>query len=185
MQLAPRYGLRLVGSRNRPRLAKQSGNSQICICHHCGGPTFFAPNSKQIPGAAYGTTVAHIPAELDMVNKIYEEARTCYTAGTHTAAVLSCRKLLMHVAVSLGAKEGLAFTDYVQYYLDEGYLPQSAKEWVDKIRKRGNEANHKVVIMAPDASKELLDFSEMLLKIIYEYPAKGKGITSSFPTPAT
>jgi hypothetical protein len=58
----------------------------------------------------------------------------------------------------------------VQYLADAGYVPPNGKGWVDHIRKRGNEANHEIVIMTPADAKELIAFSEMLLKFIYEFP---------------
>ena len=151
-------------------------------CHSCNRLNYIDPNQQQHPGPPYGKAVEHIPKEQEAVSKIYDEARKCFSVGAHTAAVLSCRKLLMHVAVSLGAKERLNFTDYVQYFLDNHHVPPNSKDWVDHIRNKGNEANHRVVIMDTTDSKELIDFCEMLLKIIYEYPARGRAATAK-PTP--
>ena len=50
-----------------------------------------------------------------------------------------------------------------------GDLPDG-KEWVDHIRNVGNDANHEIIIMKNETSKELLTFMEMLLKIVYEFP---------------
>ena len=105
------------------------------------------------------------------VEDLYQEARRATSAGSHTAAVLCCRKLLMHIAVSKGAKPGETFASYVNYLSDNNYVPPGAKEWVDHIREIGNEANHEINIMKPDDSKDLIKFSEMLLKIIFEFPA--------------
>lgn len=77
----------------------------------------------------------------------------------------------MHIAVAKGTKEGETFIKYVEYLSDEHYIPPDAKEWVDQIRKSGNEANHAIVIMDRAASEELLSFSEMLLRLVYEFPA--------------
>jgi len=44
--------------------------------------------------------------------------------------------------------------------------------WVDHIRKKGNEANHEIIIVEKDDATELLSFVEMLLKVIYEFPAR-------------
>jgi hypothetical protein len=51
-------------------------------------------------------------------------------------------------------------------------IPPNAKAWVDKIRNKGNEANHQIVLMGECDAKLLIALSEMLLKIVYEYPAK-------------
>jgi hypothetical protein len=49
---------------------------------------------------------------------------------------------------------------------------------VDYIRTKGNEANHEITIMSDEDAKDLITFSEMLLKFVYEFPAK-------VPVPAT
>ena len=61
----------------------------------------------------------------------------------------------------------------MNYLADNHYVPPRAKSWVDKIRRRGNEANHEIVLMARADADELLSFSGMLLKLIYEYPTLG------------
>ena len=44
------------------------------------------------------------------------------------------------------------------------------KDWVDHIRRKGNEANHEIVSMSRDDAKDLIIFIEMLLKFMYEFP---------------
>ena len=39
---------------------------------------------------------------------------------------------------------------------------------------KGNEANHEIVIMTKPEAEETISFCEMLLKILYEFPAKIK-----------
>jgi len=77
----------------------------------------------------------------------------------------------MHLAVSLGAAQGEPFINYVQYLADNHYVPPGAKGWVDHIRKKGNEANHEITLMVQADAEELLAFVQMLLKVIYEFPA--------------
>ena len=62
--------------------------------------------------------------------------------------------------------------EYVQYLSDKGYVPPDGKEWVDHIRKKGNEANHEISIMGESDAKDLLGFTEMLLRFIYEFPSR-------------
>lgn len=144
----------------------------IYICHQCAKPTFFDYNGTQVPGAAFGNTVKDISETT--VEQMYDEARRAMSAGSYTAAVLCCRKLLMHIAVSKGAKAGDTFAAYVNHLTTNNYVPPDAKDWVDHIRKKGNEANHEIVIMKKDEAEELLSFIEMLLKVIYEFPAASK-----------
>lgn len=82
------------------------------------------------------------------------------------------RKLLMHVAVDQGAEEGKSFAFYVGYLEENHWIPPNGKEWVDAIRKGGNEANHEIAIAGEPQAKQLLDFVEMLLKFVYEFPSK-------------
>lgn len=143
--------------------------NRICICPDCNRPTFFEAGDKQIPGVAHGRPVPNVPADLDT---FYGEVRKSTAAGAHTAAVLACRKILMHIAVDHGAKPGLNFIEYVEFLVNNGFVPPKGKGWVDHIRKKGNEANHEIVVMGPDASKDLLTFIEMLLIFLYDFPAR-------------
>ena len=43
---------------------------------------------------------------------------------------------------------------------------------MDHIRKKGNEANHEIRLMKKADAEELISFSEMLLKFIYEFPQR-------------
>ncbi len=70
-------------------------NHKIYICPHCRNPTFFQ-GSTQVPGVALGVEVLNLPEDIQV---LYREARNCVSAGCQTAAVLTCRKLLMNVAV--------------------------------------------------------------------------------------
>ena len=78
----------------------------------------------------------------------------------------------MSIAVAQSAPEGKKFIEYVEYLADNGYVPPNGKGWVDHIRKRGNEANHEINLMSRADAEELISFSEMLLKFIYEFPAR-------------
>lgn len=146
-----------------------SRHDRVYICPHCDNPSFFAQAGQQVPGVAPGNDVAHLPNELEA---IYNEARRCVSVNAHTAAVLACRKLLMHIAVQQKAEEGKSFIYYVEYLANNGYVPPNGKGWVDHIRKKGNEATHEIVLMKPEDARELIAFSEMLLKFMFEFPAR-------------
>ena len=150
----------------------KSGNNsaKIYICHKCTEPNYFNTSGNQTLGSKFGDDVSDIDDSL--VEKLYDEARKCMSVSAYTAAVLSCRKLLMHIAVSKGADKGKKFIEYVEYLSDNNYVPPGAKGWVDHIREKGNEANHEIVLMEEGDAKELISFIGMLLKIIFEFPAK-------------
>jgi hypothetical protein len=78
----------------------------------------------------------------------------------------------MHIAVAQDAPEGESFFAYVRYLDDNGYLPPEGHIWVDSIRQKGNEANHEIVLMDREDAEELIDFLQMLMTFIYEFPAK-------------
>ncbi len=152
------------------------GKTSIFICPNCSHPTYFCldPSRRvgQYPSPSFGNRVKGVPDE--QLEKLYEEARTCTSANAFTAAVLACRKILMHIAVEEGAEEGKSFKQYVKYLSDKGYIPPGGEGWVDHIRDKGNEANHEIVLMKAEDAEDLLTFIEMLLKFIYEFPNKIK-----------
>ena len=78
----------------------------------------------------------------------------------------------MSIAVAQGADPNKPFVAYVEYLADKGYVPPNGRGWVDHIRKKGNEANHEIVVMTQPDAEDLISFSEMLLKFIYEFPSR-------------
>lgn len=157
--------------------ADTSPQTQIYICPLCVKPTYFPGAQAQIPGVAPGAEVLHLPED---VNGLYHEARNSVAAGSYTAAVLSCRKLLMHIAVAQGASTGKSFVEYVEHLANSGYVPPNGRGWVDHIRTKGNEANHEIRLMSRADAEELISFAEMLLKFIYEFPER---VPKAPPTP--
>lgn len=150
----------------------QSGLSysgQISICPHCTSPTYLPSSGGQFPGAAFGGSIEHLPKE---VAALYDEARNCIKVNAYTAAAMCCRKLLMNVSVAHEAAEGKPFAWYVDWLVDEGHLPGKAKPWVTVIKDKGNEANHEIRILGLEDAERLLKFSEMMLKMLYEYPVE-------------
>ncbi|MCQ9186515.1 DUF4145 domain-containing protein [Streptomyces sp. IBSBF 2953] len=121
----------------------------------------------QVPGVAPGRPVKHVPTDI---NGLYEEARTCAGAGSFTGSVLLCRKLLMNIGVQEGAQGGKSFVHYIDFLAEKGFIPPNGRAWVDHIRKKGNEATHEIALMSKVDATELVVFTEMLLKFIYEFP---------------
>jgi hypothetical protein len=146
----------------------------IYICHNCQRPTFFDLNNNQYPGHKIGEEIKNI--DDDKIKILYNELRNAFSVNAFTATILCCRKLLMHIAVSKGADPGKNFIEYVEYLSSKNYIPPESKDWVDHIREKGNEANHEIVIMEEEDAKDLISFTEMLLKIIYDFPARIKNI---------
>jgi len=142
----------------------------IRICPRCKRPTFFdRSKNKQFPGSKHGNVVNHLPKDVGM---LYEEARDAFSSNAPTCTVLAVRKLLMHVAVEKGAQPNQKFVEYVNYLEQNHLINPEASNWVDRMREKGNEANHEIKISAPEEATEMLDFMEMLLKMVYEFPGR-------------
>lgn len=150
----------------------------IYICPFCAEPTYFGPTGSQTPGVAFGSLVEHLPKD---VASLYDEARRCMSVSAYTSAVLACRKLLMNTAVAQGAEAGKRFIEYVEYLNEKGYVPPNGRGWVDHIRRKGNEATHEIQMMSKQDGEELISFTEMLLKFIFEFPARVPNSSSENP----
>lgn len=143
---------------------------KIYICPTCNKPTFVRlGSSEQVPGPRIGNDIGHLPEDIE---SLYNEARNCISVNAYTSSILSCRKLLMNIAVSKGAEAGKSFAFYVSYLEANHFIPPNSREWVDHIRSKGNEATHEIPSMSKVDAIELLDFAEMLLRVVYEMPGK-------------
>lgn len=143
-------------------------NSQIYLCSFCNRPTFFEGGLLQTPGTLLGESVQHI-VDTD-VEELYNEARRCTSTKAYTAAVLACRKILMHIAVAKGAEEDQSFKHYVEYLANNYHIPKGSEDWVAYIKDKANEANHEIMLSDETTGKKLLKFTGMLLKLVYEFP---------------
>jgi hypothetical protein len=92
--------------------------------------------------------------------------------GAFTCAVLGLRTLLSHIAVEKGADPGKSFQYYVKHLTENGYAPAGSTGWVDSIRGRGNEAAHDLEVMDRDRAEQVISFAEMILKFLFEFPAR-------------
>jgi Domain of unknown function (DUF4145) len=143
---------------------------RLFICPNCNKPTFIDLTSKEkTPGSILGEDIEFLPSDIE---QLYDEARRCMSVNAFTSSVLSCRKLLMNVSVSKGAKAGEKFAFYVTYLEENHFVPPGSKPWVDHIRKKGNEATHEIPSISKEDAEELLEFTAMLLRFIYELPGK-------------
>lgn len=141
----------------------------IYICPNCQKPTFIDEIicRKQIPLPKRDNNLKNIPLEI---SKVYQEALDAYSAGAFTGTTLLCRKLLMNIAIELGAKENKQFKDYVDFLNEKHYISPRSHNWVDEIRKIGNTAAHKLDLNTKEEAEKDLIFCEMILKSNYEYP---------------
>jgi hypothetical protein len=94
------------------------------------------------------------------------------SVAAYTAGAMVCRKMLMNIAVTEGAKPKLPFADYVKFLEEKGFVAPNCRMWVDHIRQKGNEAVHEIPETTQEDLAELLTFLRMLLQIVYEFPGK-------------
>lgn len=148
----------------------------VYLCHSCKLPTYIN-DDVQVPGAPAGKKFKkEIFREDNLTCVLYNEARNNMKINAYTSVGLCCRKLLMHIAVSCGAPEDLNFAKYVDYLDENGYIPVQAKLWVDKVRDKGNEANHQIILLSKEEANTLLTFIEVLIILIYEMPYRADDI---------
>lgn len=146
----------------------------VAICTNCNQPSFLDVDISRndfrarsvTPSSKIGKEIDGLPED---VLKLYDEARKCSSSGAYTAAVLTCRKILMHVAVEKGAASNKSFFEYVQFLAEKNYIPVDGHDWVDFIRIKSNEANHEIQVMNFEDAEDLITFTEMLLRLVYEF----------------
>lgn len=141
----------------------------IYICHNCNKPSYITYDS-QTPGSSYGKCFKKEIFNDNVVYELYNEVRNCIKINAYTSVGMCCRKLLMHIAVDCGAAEGKKFAYYVDYLDQNNYIPSNCKRWVDIIRNKGNEANHEIIILEEKDAKQLIQFIQIIISVIYEMP---------------
>jgi len=134
------------------------------LCPNCSLGSVII-NKSVFPGSPFGPKLQGLP---DDVEAAYEEARRCMEVNAYTAAELLCRKILMHVAVEKGAKEGESFASYLSYLENNGYVTPPMKTWVDLIRQHGNKATHKLEAPEKERAQSTVMFTAELLRLTYE-----------------
>ncbi len=127
------------------------------------------------PARGAGEEVEGLPEDVEQA---YNEARRNISASAYTSAELMCRKILMHVAVNKGAKEGDTFAEYLSFLESQGFVTPPMKPWVDLIRKRGNIATHELPASSKREALGTLSFTTQLLRSIYEMEYRAKQFMS-------
>lgn len=146
---------------------RPTGQGYIYICHHCNKPTFF-DFYGQVPSPKYGRIFDKEIFNDIVTYELYEEIRNCMKANAYTACVMLCRKMLMHIGVDCGAEIDKSFQYYVNYLDEQNFIPKNCKDWVDIIREKGNEANHDIVMYKESDAKQMINFVEIIIAVVYE-----------------
>lgn len=142
-------------------------------CLSCGEPSARATNGTTAPAGLIGEDVDGLPPETSTA---YLEARRCASVGAFTACELMCRKLLMHVAVDKGAKEGKPFASYLNHLKTVGYITPPMEEWTKKIKDNGNQSTHALPPVDASRAQDTLAFTTQLLRLVYEMEFRRVGI---------
>ncbi|WGY03717.1 DUF4145 domain-containing protein [Nocardioides sp. QY071] len=135
----------------------------------------FVRNGSTIsPATRPKRTPSNLPADDALV---WEEVRTCLGAGAYMAAVMLCRKLLLHIAVENGLPEenvkgfGPGFKQCVQHLETAGVITKQMLDWVEPIKDIGNTATHKIKAITQAEAEQVATFTEQLLVLAYELRA--------------
>lgn len=141
----------------------------VLECPSCNRPTVYEVKD----GTTFPFTKALQPVKhlSDNINAIYNEVRTAIGSGCYTSAVILARTAIMHIAIEQNAEENKSFVYYVNYLVDEGYVPPNAKDWIDKIRVMANDCVHHLEIWGKEDAETIGNFLMYLLVFVYELPA--------------
>lgn len=144
----------------------------LFTCPSCQKPTFIDEvfNNIQVPLPKKDNEFNNIPSKL---NRVYQEVLDAYSVEAFTATTLLCRKLLMSMAVDLGAKENQTFAEYIKF-LDDGYIPRNYHKWVDRVIKINSQATHNLDINSKEEADMNLLFCKVVLLWDYEMPNRFK-----------
>lgn len=107
------------------------------------------------------------PDEDDHVGLTYKEARLCISYDLYTATVMICRKLIMSLAVDLGAKKGATYKEYIKYILDTD-LATPIINILEPIRLHGNCSNHHLAPPSEEVAEEIFMLTTAFLHTIRE-----------------
>lgn len=134
-------------------------------CTNCGEGSVLTTDGNIYPGIPFGPNIEGLPED---VSNAYKESRKCISINAYTSCELICRKILMHIAVEKGAKEGDTFENYIKHLESSGFVTPPMKNWVNLIREHGNKAAHILETPDKDRAESTLMFTAELLRLIYE-----------------
>jgi len=154
----------------RVRCSSHSIVGYIYVCPNCNQISLFNSYKSIFPKSKYGKAVEKLPND---VAQIYDECRKCFSIGAYTSISLLARKLLMHIGVKEGAEENKPFKYYVDFLVENNYVPPKSKHLLEFIRNQGNEATHEIIVKNEEDAKKIVDFVSMILIFLYEYADAG------------
>lgn len=144
------------------------GSPAWLLCPACGDGSVRTKFGAVWPVAPAGGSVADLPED---VAQAWREARAAHAVAAYTASEIMCRKILMHLAVDVAkSKAGGTFKSYVEDLDKAGYVSPGFRPSIEKVKDRGNAANHDLPASTEADSLVTLKITEHLLRGIYEIP---------------
>lgn len=146
---------------------------QWLLCVTCGA-AHVASNAGIYPSPRVLSEPSNLPPDEAAV---WSDVRGCLGIRAWGAAVLLCRKILLHTAVTAGlpAKNDKdrapTFIQAVEYLEHEGFITARMRPWVDRIKDVGNEATHEIPAISEEQAMDVAKFTEQLLRLVYELTA--------------
>ncbi|MCW2744887.1 MAG: uncharacterized protein JWM48_1437 [Mycobacterium sp.] len=139
------------------------------LCPHCADGSVKTRSGAVYPPAPAGGPVPNLP---DDVAQAWREARTAHAVAAYTASEVMCRKILMHIAVDVAeAQPGRSFAQYIGDLSSAGYVTTGLRTTIDRVRARGNAANHELPASTERDSLTTLAITEHLLTSVYAFAA--------------
>lgn len=79
--------------------------------------------------------------------------------------------MIAHVSHDiLNTKKDATFQTHLKALYESDYLAKGQRDWIDAIRDSAGKGIHDLEIITPDEAKSIFEFTQMMLKILYEYP---------------
>jgi DNA-directed RNA polymerase subunit RPC12/RpoP len=153
----------------RVSITEHEITAKIYICPHCGFPTYFDYNDRQIP---QGRKVIQLENVSPEIKSIYFEMVSGYIHHNYTSCLLLGRKLLMHIAVAqFGAKLKQKFVVYVEHLKGKPEISSNLHYALEQIKDMGNIQNHETIQKVEMEDADLvIKLVEGVLQNLFTYP---------------
>jgi hypothetical protein len=138
------------------------------LCPNCRDGSVHSKSGAVWPVAPVVTPIDNLPFD---VTTAWKEAQSSHAVAAYTAAEMMCRKILMHLAVDVAeGQAGGTFKSFIEDLDKAGYISTGLKPAIEKVKDRGNIANHDLPASTEADSLVTLRITEHLLRSVYEIP---------------
>ncbi|HLO98472.1 MAG TPA: DUF4145 domain-containing protein [Fimbriimonas sp.] len=149
------------------------------ICPHCSRITQKNNKGWIFPLPMVGEVISSVPSPA---KELYQEIRGCMQVGAFTGAVALCRTMIAHISHDkLGTKRDDTFQNHLKALYDSELLAKGQRDWIDSIKDSAGKGIHDLEIIKRDEAESIFEFTQMMLKIMYDYPARKPAPRSKAP----